>query len=106
MSANPFERGQLVIGEITGTREWLFGDGIEDENHARFTKLGQIHADDPSTADALALALDDHTALAVPQGEEMDGLGAFGAAMRDEATELAAALRAHSTRSAGLGETG
>ncbi|WP_437276837.1 hypothetical protein WME90_37130 [Sorangium sp. So ce375] len=102
--ASPFERGQLVLDEITATLEWLFDDGVVDENDARLAKLGQAHAGDPSTADALALALDDYAALAAPQREAMDGLGGFDVAMLDEATELAAALRAHPAQSAALGE--
>ncbi|WP_437484114.1 hypothetical protein WME75_44135 [Sorangium sp. So ce1014] len=102
--ASPFERGQVVLDEITATLEWLFDDGVEDANDARLTKLGQAHAGDPATADALALALDDYAALAAPHREAMDGLGGFDVAMLDEAKELAAGLRAHPTESAGLGE--
>ncbi|WP_437576986.1 hypothetical protein [Sorangium sp. So ce887] len=102
--ASPFERGQVVLDEITATLEWLFDDGVEDANDARLTKLGQAHAGDPATADALALALDDYAALAAPHREAMDGLGGFDVAMLDEAKELAAALRARPTESAGLGE--
>ncbi|KYF64360.1 hypothetical protein [Sorangium cellulosum] len=102
--ASPFERGQVVLDEITATLEWLFDDGVEDENDARLAKLGQAHADDPATADALALALDDYAALAAPHREAMDDLGGFDVAMLDEARELAAALRARLTENAGLGE--
>lgn len=47
------------------------------------------HADDPSTTDALALALDDYAALA--------GLGGFDAAMIAEARSIAQDLRASRT---------
>ncbi|XYH95850.1 hypothetical protein ACMHYB_50000 [Sorangium sp. So ce1128] len=87
-----------MLDEITATLEWLFDDGVEDENDARLAKLGQADADDPATADALALALDDYAALGAPHREAMDGLGGLEAAMLDEARELAAALRAHPTQ--------
>ncbi|KYF74698.1 hypothetical protein BE17_19345 [Sorangium cellulosum] len=102
--ASPFERGQVVLDEITATLEWLFDDGVEDDNDAMLARLGKAHADDPATADALALALDDYAALAAPHREAMDGLGGFDAAMLDEARALAAALRAHPTEAAGLSE--
>lgn len=99
---SPLERGQVVLDEITATLEWLFDDGVEDEKDAMLAKLEKAHVDDPGSADALALALDDYAALASPHREDMDGLGDFDAAMLDEAKKLSAALRERPTQTTGL----
>jgi hypothetical protein len=103
---NPMDRGQIVLDEITATLEWLFDDGVEDEKDARLAKLDKTHADDPESADALALALDDYVALAWPHREEMHGLGGFDAAMLDEAKKLSGALRERPSQTTGLSPKG
>jgi hypothetical protein len=91
--ADPMARGQFLHNELTATLEWLFDDGVEDENDAKLAALESAHAEDPQTADALASALDDYAALAEPHREAMDGLGGFDAAYIDEARVVAKALR-------------
>jgi hypothetical protein len=86
-------RAWLVLGEITDTLEFLFDDGVEDENDKRLAALSTTHADMPNTADALANALSDYAFLAEPHREQMDGLGGFDVKMIDEAKELAEKLR-------------
>ncbi|MFT3764171.1 MAG: hypothetical protein QM820_01420 [Minicystis sp.] len=92
-AADPVERGTFLLDEITATLEWLFDDGVEDENDKQLASLQAAHADDPGSADALALALDDYAALAEPHRAAMDGLGEFDAKHIDEAREVAKALR-------------
>lgn len=87
------EHGRFLLDELTATLEWLFDDGVEDENDVRLASLDRVHADDPDTADALASALDDYAALAAPHRTAMDGLGGFDAAYIDEARAVAKALR-------------
>lgn len=103
-SANPMDRAQTVLSRLTGTLEWLFDDGVEDENDAQLASLGAEHGGDPSTPDALAGALVDYAALAAPHRAEMDGLGNFDVAMIDEAGKLAKALRNRPAVPAALGE--
>lgn len=92
--ASPVDRGQFLLGELTATLEFLFDDGVDDENDAQLAQIDAAHADDPGTADALAGALDDYAALAEPHRADLDGLGGFEAAFIDEAREVAATLRA------------
>lgn len=91
--ADSTERGRFLLNELTATLEWLFDDGVEDENDARLAVLGNAHAEDPQSADALASALDDYAGLADPHREALDGLGGFEAAYIDEARQVAKALR-------------
>jgi hypothetical protein len=91
--ADPMERGSHILDELTATLEWLFDDGVEDENDAKLAALESAHGDDPATADALASALDDYAALAEPHRKAMDGLGGFDAKHIDEARKVAKALR-------------
>jgi hypothetical protein len=86
-------RGWLVLGEIEDTLEFIFDDGVEDENDKRLAVLSATHAEMPSTADALANALGDYAFLAEAHRAEMDGLGGFDAKMIDEAKEIAEKLR-------------
>jgi hypothetical protein len=103
-ATNPFDRGQFVLDELTATLEWHFDDGIEDEKDQRLANLDAAHEDDPETADALALALDDYAALAEEHRDEIDGLGDFDATLIDEAKQIAAALRERPAERTGLGE--
>ena len=83
------ERGAFVLSEITSALEFLFDDGIENEDDAALAATKAAHADDPSTADALALALDDYAALAASHKKELEGLGGFDAALIGEAHAIA-----------------
>jgi hypothetical protein len=93
----PVDRAHFVLGEITATLEWLFDDGVQDQNDEQLAAVEGAHHDDPATIDALAGALDDFRALAEQHREEMDGLGGFDVKLIDEAANLAAELRAHPT---------
>jgi len=91
----PMDRAHYVLGELTSTLEWLFDDGVTDDNDARLAQLAEAHRDDGDSADAVAGALEDYAALAEPHAREMAGLGGFEVALIAEARTLAAALRAH-----------
>jgi hypothetical protein len=91
--AAPRERARFLLGELTAVLEWYFDDGVHDENDDKLAALGNAHAGDPETMDALASALDDYAALAEPHRASLDGLGGFQAAYVDEAVSIAAALR-------------
>jgi hypothetical protein len=86
-------RARYVLSEITATLEWLFDDGVRDDNDERLAAVAQAHRDDPESADALASELEDYAALADKHRKEMKGLGGFEVAMIDEAKELARKLR-------------
>jgi hypothetical protein len=86
-------RARFVLSEITATLEWLFDDGVEDENDERLAAVAQAHRDDPETNDALAGELEDYAALARRHEKQMKGLGGFDVALIDEAKQLAARLR-------------
>ena len=90
---DPVGRGGFLLDELTATLEFYFDDGVEDENDLKLANLNAAHADDPSTADAIAGALEDYAALADPHRAALDGLGGFEAAFIDEARALAATLR-------------
>jgi hypothetical protein len=87
------ERAAFVLGELTSTLEWLFDDGVQNDDDVRLANLGAAHHDDPETPDALASALEDYAGLAALHRKEMDGLGGFDVALIDEAKELAKKLR-------------
>lgn len=97
-AASTVERGTFVLSEITSALEYLFDDGQDDDDDAALAATKAAHADDPSTADALALALDDYAALATRHKKELDGLGGFDVAMITEAHALAGDLRASRTQ--------
>lgn len=86
-------RADFVLGEIVATLDWYLDDGVEDENDARFAKLGDAHAETGDSVDAVAQALEDYAALAKPLQAELDGLGGFDGRLIDEAPGLAARLR-------------
>jgi hypothetical protein len=93
MNEDVTSRGWVVLDEITDTLEFMFDDGVEDENDKRLATLSTTHAEMPNTADALANALSDYAFLAEPHRAVMDGLGGFDAKMIDEAKQLAEKLR-------------
>lgn len=90
---DPLPRARFVADELRAVLEWLFDDGVEDDNDEKLASLVAAHASDPNTADALASELDDYAALARLHRDEIDGLGGFDAKLVDEARSLAAALR-------------
>jgi hypothetical protein len=86
-------RARFVLDEIVSTLEWLFDDGVEDDNDAKLAAVETEHRNDPATTDALALALEDFAGLAEVHKGEMHGLGGFDVALLDEARKLATELR-------------
>jgi hypothetical protein len=90
-------RGRAIVGDITAALEWLFDDGVEDRDDAELAAVEQAHHDDPQTADAMALALEDFAGLARTHVKKIDGVGGFDANVIDEAEELAKTLRAAQT---------
>ena len=86
-------RARFVLAEIAATLEYLFDDGVEDEKDLKLANVKNAHKDDPETADALAVALDDYATVANPYRGEMIGLGGFDDGLIDEAFALAKTLR-------------
>jgi hypothetical protein len=88
------ERARAFVDEIGAVLEFHLDDGIEDANDSRLANVTAAHKDDPFTADALALALEDYSNLAHGFRDQIDGLGDFDASVIDEAKKLAKQLRA------------
>jgi len=93
-TADSVARGREIVDEIAASLEWLFDDGVDDKNDADLAAIEAAHQDDPVTADAVALALEDYARLATPHVKELDGLGGFDPAILDEAKKVAETLRA------------
>lgn len=89
---SPRERAEFVLSELQASLEYLFDDGVEDEDDERLERLAQVHVN-PASQDALATALDDYAGLAEMQRERLTQLGAFDASLIDEARALATAVR-------------
>ena len=87
------ERGQFILSELKHTLEELVDDGVDNEDDEALARVAREHADDGSSAAELAQSLDDYQALAARHRDDMDGLGGFDAALIDEASEVATALR-------------
>ncbi len=92
-STDTLDRARFVLGEISKVLEFYLDDGVDDENDVRLARVAAAHKDD-SSADALALALENFADLATPHRKAIDGLGDFDAALLDEARTLAKDLRA------------
>ncbi len=104
LPASPAERGRFVLSEITAALEWLFDDGVEEDDSTG-GRVGAARDEAPETVEELAFALEDYSRLAEPYREAIDGIGGFDAALVDEAREIAAALRAHALPSPPSPET-
>jgi hypothetical protein len=87
------ERSVFVLSEIKNALDWLFDDGIEDENDEALSNVVAEHEDDGDNLDDLAQALDDFGALASVHREGLSELGTFDVALIDEAIQLASDLR-------------
>jgi len=87
-------RSEFVLGEIMAVVDFYLDDGVQDDNDQRLAALVTDHAGRGASHAALALALEDFTALALPMRAELDGLIGFDAALLDEAPGLAEKLRA------------
>jgi hypothetical protein len=85
----------VVLADLTATLEFLFDDGVENEDDVALARLGRVH-DAPTTQDQMALALEDYADLADQQRAELDALGTFDVANIDLARELAKKLRQRS----------
>lgn len=94
----PYERAEFVTDEIESVLEWYFDDGVQDEKDVHLAALKKAHADAPDSADALASKCEDYAALGREHQSAIDGLGGFDVKLLDEADQLAAQLREHSTR--------
>jgi hypothetical protein len=88
------QRAEYVLGEIMVAVDTLLDDGVQDDNDVRYATLVTDHAGRGTSHAAMALALDDFTALALPLRAELDGFIGFDAALLDEAPLLAQKLRA------------
>lgn len=101
---DPMDRGRFLVGEMARTIEWYLDDGVEDEHDVKLARVKAAHANDPETADALALALNDYAALAQEYRDDIDGAGGFSASYIDEAMDLAIVLREKPERSVELND--
>jgi hypothetical protein len=89
---SPAERAEFVLSELVAGLEYLFDDGVRDDDDQRLERLGSVHAN-PTSQDALATALDDYAGLADLHRDRLTQLGAFEVALIDEARALAVAMR-------------
>ncbi len=94
IDASKLERAAFLLDEIGAAMEFLLDDGVEDDDDRRLANVQGAHKDDPFTADALALALEDYANLAEDYEKRLDGLGDFDVALLAEARALAKELRA------------
>jgi hypothetical protein len=92
-SATDLGRARELLSELAHHLEYLFDDGVEDQNDAALASVKQQHQDDPASIDALASELSDYAALAEQHRADLDGLGGFDARHIDEAVELVGRLR-------------
>lgn len=98
------ERALFVVQELIAALEWLFDDGVEDENDRALATLKEEHGRIGDSLDALASELSDYAALAERHAGELDGIGGFEVALIAEARQLAAALRDQGAPAAGRSE--
>lgn len=89
---SPTERAAFVLSEIRAALEFVFDDGVEDEQDVRLERLAQIHAN-PTSQDALAAALVDYSSFAAMHRDRLENLRAFESEMIDEADALVITLR-------------
>lgn len=87
------ERATFLHSELTAALEFFFDDGVRDDNDERLEKLSQLHGETGESFDALALALEDYSALAEPHRWDLHGLGEFDSGVIDEAKLVAGQLR-------------
>lgn len=87
------DRGVFVLAEIKNSLEWLFDDGVQNEDDEALSAVEAQHSDDGDNLDDLAQALDDFGALASAHREGLSELGTFDVALIDEALKLASDLR-------------
>ena len=95
--AGPMDRSRFVLDELTGALEYLFTDGVEDENDVRFANLAIEHAESFSQ-DAVAQALNDYAELAEQNRAALEKLAAFDVGLIAEARALASDLRERSAQ--------
>lgn len=86
------ERGVFLLRELVAVMDWQFDDGQDSEADGQLAALHDAHSPNPVGADALAQALNDYATLAAMHAKELDGVGAFDAALIAEAKELAGKL--------------
>jgi hypothetical protein len=91
----PVERGREVLLELRRCLEFLFDDGVQDQQDVGLAKLNQSH-NDTSTHDGLALSLEGFAQYAHQHRERLAPLPEFDPALLDEALKLAQRLRAQS----------
>jgi hypothetical protein len=92
------ERSVFVLSEIKNALDWLFDDGVEDENDEALSNVVAEHADDGDNLDDLAQALDDFGALASVHREGLSELGTFDVALIDLRGDQDAARTATAAR--------
>ena len=91
----PVERGEFLLTEIRQCLEFLFDDGVSDEQDAELARLTETHSD-VSSHDALAMSLEGFAFYANKFRDRLAALPDFEAAFIDEALVVASQLRAQS----------
>jgi hypothetical protein len=94
-------RATAVLSDITATLEFVFDDGRETVEDVQLARLRAAN-EQPTSQDAMALALNQYASMADEHRDLLDGLGTFDIGTIDLARELAAALL---DRSAPKGDT-
>jgi len=90
-----------LLSDITATLEFLFDDGVETEEDYQLARLRTANGE-PTTQDAMALALEQYADLAEENRSELDALETFDVGGIDRARELAAELRERSAPQAAV----
>jgi hypothetical protein len=93
--ADIMERAGATLAELTAILEYYYDDGEDTVEDVQLERLSDEHTQ-PTSHDAMALALDDYAAMAEPIRGEIDGLADFSAPTIDTARELAKSLRQRS----------
>ena len=89
---SPTERAAFVLSEMRSALEFIFDDGVQDEDDLRLERLAQTHTN-PASQDALAAALVDYSSFAAMHRERLANLGAFESELIEEADALVLTLR-------------
>ncbi len=86
---------EQLLGELTSVLEYFYDDGQTTVEDAQLEVLASQHSE-PTSHDAMALALDDYAAMADAASEELDGLANFSLETIVQARSFARQLRERS----------
>lgn len=92
-AAHPRFEAETLAADLRGAAESYLDDGVETDEDAQLRAVNDAHANDPSTDDALAGALDDYATFVETLLPGIDGYADFSASWITRARELSAALR-------------